>query len=178
MNKLGSSVALLLLISGALSCQSRSADGNDERHTVAPCPMPKMDVKSWLPVEQKRFTFSLPPDFREVKVRGIDSWVREFQSADSSVSLSFDWGGYSDPLTKPTYGVTTCVERIGERQARLVAFSLPNPYYGDGEGGAKYGAGAAWRDVKPGVHLTMFGWARERRGLDQLLRIFRTVRFE
>jgi hypothetical protein len=140
--------------------------------------MPKLDVKSWSPVEQKRFTFSIPPEFREVKAQGIDSWVREFQSADSGVSLSFDWGGYSDPLTKPTYGVTSCLERIGERRARLVAFSLPNPYYGEGEGGAKYGAGAAWRDIKPGVHLTMFGWARDRRGLDQLLRIFRTVRFE
>jgi hypothetical protein len=171
-------VLLLILISGVLGSRGRSPDGRDEGRTMAPCPAPKLDVKSWLSVDQKRFTFSLPPDFREVKVLGIDSWVREFQSADSSVSLSFDWGGYSDPLTKPTYGVTTCVERIGERQARLVAFSLPNQYYGDGEGGAKYGAGAAWRDVKPGVHLTMIGWARERRGLDQLLRISRTVRFE
>lgn len=172
------SLVLILLIPGVLGCPSRSSAGRDERRTVAPCPMPKLDVRSWLPVEQKRFTFSIPPDFREVKIQGIDSWVREFQSADSAVSLKFDWGSYSNPLTTPTYGVTACVERIGGRQARLVAFMLPNPYFGDGEGGAKYGAGAAWRDVKPGVHLTMFGWARDRRVLGQLLRIFRTVRFK
>lgn len=172
-------LVLLFLIGLGLGCHcGRSGGAKDESLTISPCPMPRLDVKSWVRVEQKRFTFSLPSDFRKKVVHGGDSWVGEFQSTDSSVVLSFDWGGYSNPLTKPTYGVTACVEKIGERRSRLVVFSLPNPYCGDGEGGAKYGAGAAWRDVKPGVHLTMFGWARERRGLDQLLRIFRTVRFE
>ena len=170
-------VLLLLLMPAILDAQGRSPDGRDESRAIAPCPMPKLDVKSWLPVEQKRFTFSIPPDFREVKVQGIDSWVREFQSADSSVSLSFDWGRYSDPLTRNDDGVTSCVERIGGREARVITI-WPLGAYGDSLEDARYGAGAAWRDITPGVHLTIFGWARDRRGLDQLLRIFRTVRFE
>ena len=171
-------LALLLLIPLSLGCQGRPAGGNTGRHTVAPCPMPRVDVKSWLSVEQRRFTFRIPPNFSEVKGQNIDSWGRMFQSTDSTVSLIFDWGQYSDPLTKARYGVTSCAERIGGQKARLIALSLPNPSYGVGDAEAKYCAGVAWRDIKPGVHLTMFGWARDRNGLDQLLRIFRTVRFE
>ena len=171
-------LALLLLMPGVLGCQGRPAGRIAEGHTVAPCPMPRLDVKSWTLVDQRRFTFRVPPSFREVKGQSIDSWGREFQSTDSTVSLNFGWGQYSDPLTKAHYGVTSCEEKIGGRKARLIALSLPNPSYGVGDPEAKYCSGVAWRDIKPGVHLTMFGWARDRNGLDQLLRIFRTVRFE
>lgn len=162
--------------SAALGSRVRSLDARGESGTIAPCPAPKLDVKSWLPVQQKRFTFSLPPDFREVKVRGIDSWVREFQSADSSVSLNFDWGLYSDPLTGPRDGLTSCEEEIGGRKARVVTTWRLG--YSRGERDTLYGAGAAWRDITPGVHLTMFGSAGNQKGLEQLLGIFRTVRFE
>lgn len=59
---------------------------------------------------------------------------------------------------------------------RIVTMPFSDPD-SDPRGAIILGAGVAWRDITPGVHLTMFGWAREPRGLDQLLGIFRTVRF-
>jgi hypothetical protein len=163
----------------------RHAEGTwaDSSRFIVPCPATDLDTASWTAVKQDRFTFRLPPEFHEVKLDGaVDSWVRQFASIDSTVFVTFDWGWYSDPLTGAEiehYSESqTCEERIGGRSARIVTlWPLGAGTYGDSDDDRRYGAGAAWRDIKPGVHLTFFGWAADARGLEQLLGIFRTVRF-
>ena len=39
-------------------------------------------------------------------------------------------------------------------------------------------AAAAWRDVTPDLNLTLQGYARSQLGMQQLLAILRTVRFD
>lgn len=148
---------------------------------VAPCPSPGLDTKLWARIEQKHFTFSIPPDFIEEKVQGIDSWIRSFRAADSSVVFDFDWGGYSDPLARAYedfQNFEACGEEIGGRKARIVTICSYGPRPSPNEASFRYAAGVAWREIEPRLHLTIFGWARERKGLDQLLQVYRTVEFE
>jgi hypothetical protein len=155
----------------SLQAQDRSGTGN--KGWIPPCPRPHVDTSAWKLVNRDKFTFRLPKDFEEIKVQGIDSWVGQFQTSDSSIVVSFDCGSYSDPLTRSELDVSSnfarCEERIGERRARLISFWR----FGD----TRFGAGAAWREIAPKTHLTFFGWARDRRELERLLTIFRTVRF-
>lgn len=117
----------------------------------------------------------------EVKVQGIDSWVGEFLAADSNAKLTFDWGWYSDPLTRPELvsqsHFESCKEIIGERRARLITlqFGGAGPYGSSVD--MRYCAGAAWRDITPGVHLTLVGVARDQRRQEECLAVLRTVRF-
>ena len=166
-------ITLLVAVTTSVGC----GRGGGKLLTIPPCAKPKLDMKSWEPVQERHFRFRLPPGFREVKIQGIDTVVRIFRSADSSVSLTFDWGAYSDPLPVRGPEWVACEERIGGRKGRIVTMPYSDPD-SDPRGAIILGAGVAWRDITPGVHLTMFGWAREPSGLDQLLGIFRTVRFE
>ena len=178
-------LAVFVSVSGAVASAQKlpEAAGQGSSQVVTPCPAPELDVASWIWIEQDRFTFRLPPGFHEVKLDGaVDSWVRQFESADSTVFVSFDWGWYSDPLQGPAVEsyphLGACEERIGGRRARIITlWPLGAGSYGSSERDTRYGAGAAWRDITPGVHLTLFGWADDPQGLAQLLRTFRTVRF-
>ena len=47
------------------------------------------------------FSFWGPPDLKEENVRGIDSYVGQFVSP--KMTLTFDYGMYSNPLNDPKY---------------------------------------------------------------------------
>src|SRR5690348_3742569 len=68
-------------------------------------------------VDVKVFSVLMPDSMAEIKVRLIDSYIREFRNG--SLELRFDWGMYSDPLD---YKEATRSEwtEIDGRRARLV----------------------------------------------------------
>jgi hypothetical protein len=173
----------LTALPAAAALRQAEVTGADSSRLIVPCPATNLDTASWTAVKQDRFTFQLPPEFHEIKFDGaVDSWVRQFGSMDSTVFVTFDWGWYSDPLTGADIehysNSQACEERIGGRSARIITlWPLGAGTYGESDDDRRYGAGVAWRDIKPGVHLTFFGWATDARGLKQLLGIFRTVRF-
>ena len=180
---------LLVVLLSVLAVDHASAQpvlesrGNDQEAAILPCPGPHLEMKSWTLIQQKHFTFSVPPEFRELKVRGFDSWGREFHAPDSSVSVGFSWGPFSNPLKGPDMEgfqhFDACEQEIGGRTARIVTlWPLGSGFLGESPADNRYAAGATWRDVAPKMRLTMFGWARDRKGLDQLLQIVRTVKFE
>jgi hypothetical protein len=165
--------SFIIMAFGALSLSCGVSARSSAEVLIPPCPAPRSNVKSWSRIDAGKFHFLLPSDFREVKVQPIDSYVRCFQTRDSSIIVSFDWGSFSDPLTDnyASRQTESCSEQIGGRMARVVT-SAP----GD-RPRMRYIAAAAWRDVTPGTHLTMFGSTTNRRGVRKLLAILRTVRF-
>lgn len=178
------SAALLLafvVVSLLSGCGAPVSQGKSEPEWLRPCPKPEIDTSSWVVIDRGKFSFLVPPEFSEVKVQGIDSWVGEFLAADSSAKLTFDWGWYSDPLTRPELvsqsHFESCKEIIGERRARLITlqFGGAGPYGSSVD--MRYCAGAAWRDITPGVHLTLVGVARDQRRQEECLAVLRTVRF-
>src|SRR5205814_605519 len=70
-----------------------------EQESLPPCPAPRIDVTSWVRIDFRTFSLKLPKEFRRVKTRGIDSYVGSFATVDSSSTLLYDWGSFSDPLT-------------------------------------------------------------------------------
>jgi hypothetical protein len=52
----------------------------------------------WRRVDLEPFSMAMPDDLQEVPVKNIDSYVRHFKSP--TLTLGFDWGQWSDPLTK------------------------------------------------------------------------------
>ncbi len=143
-------------------------------HWVPPCPSHRVDTNSWKRVDTPQFSFLMPPGFHEVKARGIEPEKRNFTVGDSACSFTVYWGTYSDPLSKsPSYfRYATCSEWIGGKKANLMtALKFSEPSSG-------YIAAAAWRDVTPDLNLTIQGVARDRQGLEALLAVLRSVRFE
>jgi len=153
----------------------------DSDEDILPCPAPNLDTSGWTQVEQRRFTFRIPPSFVEEKVQGIDSWVRAFRASDSSVAFSFDFGLYSGgptPRRKNYQEFKSCIEAIGGKKAQLTTFRLSRLHPGARESSLPFVAEVCWKDIQPQTHLTLVGGARNRAGLDQLIQIFRTVRFD
>jgi hypothetical protein len=142
-----------------------------EQESLPPCPPPRIDVTSWVRIDCRTFSLKLPKEFRKVKVRGIDSYVGSFATVDSSATLLFDWGGFSDPLTRIEGFAyyASCTDSIGGKTARLISATR--------RGQGDRVAAAAWREVVPGVHLTIWCTARDRRGAERLLAALRTVEF-
>ena len=170
-NTLQSASIFQLLVIGALLVSSLDTGSCSAELLVPPCPPPHLDTKDWRKIGAMRFTFLLPPDFREVAVQPIDSYARQFQSRDSTTVFGIDMGSFSNPLTDNDGRQTEwCSERIGGRMARIISSTA-------GDRRMKYMAAAAWRDVTPNTHLTMWGSTKSRRGVKTLLAILRTVRF-
>ena len=58
--------------------------------------------ENWQRIEAgKAFTFHAPPDLKPVEVQGIDSFVGQYESP--TLTLSFDYGWYSDPMDSEEY---------------------------------------------------------------------------
>lgn len=146
------------------------------------CPGSSVDLSSWKLIDKRRFTLRLPAAFVDIRVQGTDSWIGTFQMPDSSVTLSFDWGRYSAPITRMAPGeqvrFDSCQEMIGGKRAQM----LWGPSIGSGPEGDRtargYLARSVWRDVVPGSDLTLWGSASDWRGLEVLLASFRTIQFK
>ena len=169
-------VAIALSLGCTASCGQPLPTGTSPGR--APCPAPSLDVSSWRSIERKEFAFRLPPDFKSVAVQGIDSWVEQFATSDSSQVVSFDYGWHSDDLSLDPGRFSeyvSCTETIGQRQALLVVVRYRNEHNRSQDG--TYGAAATWRDVRNGNHLTLWTWTRDPAKLPSLLGVLRTVRF-
>lgn len=101
----------------------------------------------------------------------MDSHVRQFATADGRQRVGFDYGQWSPSLdgARSLPEFAECRAEIGGRPARVVTARV--------EGGRLY-AGASWRELRPGVHLTVSGAAATRAGRSELLAALRTVEFK
>lgn len=156
----------------------RSTFAPNAAHVPAPCPAAPLNVSAWTTTDRDDFTFRVPPDFKPVSVQGIDSWVEEFATADSTQVITFDYGGFSDDLHRDPGMYSeyrSCTEVIGAREALVVVVRLHNEYSRSQDG--TYAAGATWRDVRSGNHLTLWAWTANPANLERLLAMLRTVRF-
>ncbi len=134
------------------------------------CATPSADTSGWHRIaDSTGFSFLLPPGFRENRVEPIDSHVRGFEA--DGLTLSLDYGRYSNDLTAPheaSEGHLECPTQIGGHDA-LVVLTWPDRM--------AYDVDAAWRDVRPGIHLWMGGAANTPNGQRALLTVLRSVRF-
>ena len=172
------STHLLALASFACIASCTSALAPVAHHPPSPCPAASLDVSEWTPIDRQLFSFRLPQGFRTIPVQGIDSWVEEFATSDSSQVVSFDFGGFSsdlsyDPGAYSEYERST--ETLGGREATVVVVRLKNASYRPQDG--TYAAAATWRNVRDGQHLTLWTWSPEPANLERLLVVLRTVRF-
>jgi len=93
--------------------------------------MKELDTPSdWIEIEvNDRFSFQLPSILKEVDVKGIDSFVRRWESQD--LIVHFDYGLYSDPLTmytkKKSYEAT--LDNIGGHSTSIVSFQKEDGWY-------------------------------------------------
>jgi Carboxypeptidase regulatory-like domain len=161
---------------------SSTVERNSRADWIPPCPAPtSRKSPSWL-IENSRFRFQLPKHYRSEDLKlhftkgGPYHW--RYETEDRSRMLSYYYGPHADRLTREEIGTrlryAECMQVIGGKRARIVS------YY-PAQTGRKLGrelvAGITWRNVTPGVHLTLWGEARDREGLEELLATFRTVAF-
>jgi hypothetical protein len=71
--------------------------------------------KNWQKIDTGAFTFYAPPDFKNVPVNGIDSFVGEYENADWRVH--FDFGSWSNKLNDKDYTTKEIV--IDNRRGHL-----------------------------------------------------------
>ena len=160
-------ILLALLTLGGAACVPFPAPNGPQ----LTCATPSADTTGWSRVaDSSGFSFLLPPGFRENNVEPVDSHVRGFEA--EGLTLSLDYGRYSNDLAGPheaSEGHLECPAQIGGHSA-VVLLTWPDRM--------AYGVDAAWRDVRPGVHLWMGGAANTPNGQRALLTVLRSVRFD
>lgn len=134
------------------------------------------DTDGWETVDCKRFSFRLPAGYKKVDVQPTDSYVEEWRGGELQI-VTFDYGEYSSTLEefKSLERFIQWTESIGGHSAKVVAgWDKDGGYYTEG---AKHIVAATWRNVRPGVHLTLGATAPTVEEQPTLLGILRTVRF-
>jgi hypothetical protein len=153
-----------------------SAETPEEKQIITPLAClitenQQFDTVGWTRVDDRDFSFILPPGLEELQVRPVDSHVRVWRGQTSIREFQFDYGQFSDPLVRWTAAdetVHSCEMNIGEYGLRLVT--------GHHESGGVYVAGA-WRNVRPGTHLTVMGIAADTTGQRLLALILHSTEF-
>ncbi|HEU4882984.1 MAG TPA: hypothetical protein VFT45_12075 [Longimicrobium sp.] len=171
----GARLAVLGLFSVAsVAC----SQGLRDTHAVDPCTGPGADATGWKVADAGRFRFSVPGEYQHQTVQGVDSYVG-WWSAPGGRNVRFDWGMYSSSLDEPATVLrdrVECTTEIGGHRVKLVGgFDAEGRWEADGR---KYVVAAAWRDVHPGVHLTLSATAADAADVPVLLSIIRSVRFQ
>jgi len=132
-----------------------------------------MPAEEWQKIEIKgRFSFSIPPEMKRTSAQDTDSLVGEYRS--SNISLSFDYGWYSDPLD---YQGRTDYEEsfieIDGRKAKLVTFRQTNS-----QNGFANFAGIHFSELADGQNkLTMWARYQNRNDLNQIKKVFQSIKF-
>lgn len=143
-----------------------------------PCGAAGADTAGWRRVDAGPFSFAAPREYRRQRVRGIDSYLGRW-SASRRREVSFDWGMYSSPLDETATQLQDsreCTAEIGGRRARVVSgYDSAGTWHGPGR---TYVVAAAWRDVRPGMHLTLSATAPDSADVPALLSIVRSIRFD
>jgi hypothetical protein len=146
-----------------------------------PCASSYTAPGEWQTFDFGYFELLAPPEFREIPVQGIDSYVGKLATPDSTRVIGFDWGAYSDPLDRrfyeKNYGYQECYETIGGYPAKSVAFRLTDAswselYYDD------FFAASSWRSVGGGAHLTVSTISGSPQQQRTMLRVLGSVRFK
>lgn len=120
---------------------------------------------SWRKLDAGPFSILAPAGWEFHQLAGVDSYVGEF--VGDGVSLTFDFGRYSNPLEeeKTTYVIIN--KSIGGRRAKIVSPRTP----GHGI------TGVYFRDVGDSNALTLFGHNLTSDQQDLVLKMFVTLRF-
>jgi hypothetical protein len=132
------------------------------------CAAPKHS--DWQTIDAGPFIFSLPLEFQEIAVQGIDSYVLEYKSAE--LSVTFDYGLPIEnlaPLAEHR-GVSLIVERIGGHEVDFVCFKV-NPF---DDLPRHYQVAAGFKNSLLGMSAT----SETLDGCETAKEIFRTVRFK
>jgi hypothetical protein len=127
-------------------------------------------------MDERAFSFELPPAFSRDSVQGIDSRVGRFTTNNERMVVGYDFGWYSsdlaeDPARHRSY--SRCLDVIGGRSAILITAAAPD----EGQG-RWYVAAATWRNIDGTKnHLTISASTRDSARLPELLAILRSVKF-
>jgi hypothetical protein len=149
---------------------------------MPPCATPSVDVSSWPLLSRPTFGFRVPPGFRPVPVRGIDSYVEQFEGDRGNAMISLDLGWYSNDLRPDSAfysSWTRCNDVIGGHPASVITAIVRNPE--DRRQDGRYVAAATWRnlsgaaDTVPQTHLTIWTETRDPRRIPELLATLRSV---
>ena len=139
----------------------------------------EVDTRSWTLIEDRGFSFRLPPGFVEQDIQPIDSHVREWSDGAGGF-LSFDYGWYSSTLEEFATNAehSRCDVTIGGRAgiAAMARGFAEDPRSEDG-----WVVGVSWRNVSGDAtqpnHLTMHGVAPDLERAALVMAAIRSVQF-
>lgn len=127
----------------------------------------------WIAIDAKQYSFYIPPDMKEDHNAVFQEGGALYRN--DVISLSSDYGPWSDPLThieKPW--ITEQTERIDGRWAKIVNFHNPgsgHPF--------DYVMAVHFSDTgDPKSKLTLFATCKSPEEYETLRTIFRTVKFK
>jgi hypothetical protein len=169
-------VVALLLISGCAARQSVAG-----APVPPPCPAPEPPPESWTRARPGALSLRVPPEYRQMAVRGIDSHVGEWRSGRSRINFDFGW--YSNPLlpTEDVLGYQACTVEIGGRPARVVSYWSIQ--------GRRYLVGAHWvlqegvssdriEEWRPKIALTVYATTPSAQEADRLRAVLWSVEID
>jgi hypothetical protein len=162
----------------ALAASAACTQGVRDARALDPCAGPGADTTGWKVADAGPFRFSVPGEYQPRTVQGVDSHVG-WWSASGGRNVRFDWGMYSSRLDEAATILrdrVECTMEIGGHRVKVVGgFDAEGRWEVDGR---KYVVAAAWRDVQPGIHLTLSATAPGASDVPVLLSFIRSVRFQ
>ncbi len=141
------------------------------------CVSATVDTANWQTVTETGFSFKLPPDWRKQTIQGVDSLVGRWQTAENRF-VFYDYGGFSSTLDEAREMLSDyaeCSLMTGSVQARVISgFDATGNWNG---GGPKQVVAGAWREIKPGLHLSFTAASDQAQDQALLYAILRSIRF-
>ena len=158
---------------GTLLLALSAACGGGARPPAA-CLEVEADTAGWEVVERAAFGFRIPPGWRAERVIS-DEHVERWTAGEGRL-VTFDLGAYPSTLREmgALEGYSECRAPVGGHPALLVSgIDTEGKVLGPGR---KHVVAAAWRDIEPGLHLTLAATTPDRVEAEKLLAMLRTVR--
>jgi len=169
----------LVLATGLLSSSLIAQEAPKAGDGKAPNDPKQAEAAKGEKIDIGAFAFALPAGFKEIKVQGIDSMVKKYES--ENIALQFDLGWYSDPLNsyegRPDFKMER--QEIGGKKAFLVTFAYPTAESGQPFG---YVAAVHFPTVsKEGIsttRLTMWASCKTTKDYAVAKKIFQSITFK
>jgi hypothetical protein len=139
------------------------------------CAEPRVSTAEWEKRDGLAFDFRLPPGYRREEFIPTDSKVERWKAGPGRL-VTYDLGGYSSRLEEMRVlgGYSECTVKIGGGRAKVVAgWDEDGGMFEDGPG--KYVVAATWRDIVPGLHLTLGASTPDRAEAERMLAMIRSV---
>jgi hypothetical protein len=144
-----------------------------------PCHVPPVDTVGWRWIGESEFSFMIPPGFQEVRVRPIDTYLREWRNGRNAISFDYGWNSWDLRPLGTEVGYSACSAQIGGKEARVVTFGDPS---------LGYVAAAHWtvregqpaerlEDLRPAMLLTIFISTPNLANLEWVRAVVWTTRF-